>query len=646
MLVRLVQIRGGKPNRFVFTNMWLDARMAIKVEHLPAEARFEVTGDHVTLRPTEGDIAVNAEPVHDPRPLAHGDLVALKGWHDEVFYEFEEDLRLAKVTRWQSEAALGIQRPAPDMTTVGLGGDDAFSVDETAITITEKGHSKVLPWEELDAVKFTPQGEYHQTSGDLLSEIEAGVSAGSKAASYGSEDVAESDVDPTFHARAYQVGFQRRVKVLALMVTDSATCRRLAEAIEYYAPTDLTWFGTVGGLVVTPVPLAALATQTMPDVPDVEAAPWRRPYRFSGRLPLRALALMVGAGVPAALIAGALGYLGGAITGWIGTQVVHLGTAVASWVTGLHLLGNAASLAMGAIAGVTVAALPVLLVGFLYPILIGWAAGSSVAWGAKAGKCRKPEAAGLLGLLAGGLAYIALVGTTLLMNTPLHESSRVLEVVDPPISYGLMVIDGLLVLYFARRTAVSESSETPYCESCQTWYVTSTTTSIPIEGAAPLVEAVASGSMRPLQTVPVEITDPERIQLDLSRCECGQSDYNLVATVHWDERKKGSTNTASKTRAWFSTTLPAALGAAMGLWGIAKPRRPAAAWHTAARPIVPPTPSVLPSTTPMPITAPTSRFPPPPGPASARSSTAPATAFGRRCGRRVRRRPEGHPGGS
>ena len=37
-----------------------------------------------------------------------------------------------------------------------------------------------------------------------------------------------------------------------------------------------------------------------------------------------ALALMVGGGVPAALITDGVGYLGGAVTRWIGIQATHL----------------------------------------------------------------------------------------------------------------------------------------------------------------------------------------------------------------------------------------------------------------------------------------------------------------------------------
>ncbi|MGV1037967.1 MAG: SH3 domain-containing protein [Candidatus Nanopelagicales bacterium] len=300
----------------------------------------------------------------------------------------------------------------------------------------------------------------------------------------------------------------------------------------------------------------------MPYVPDVKAASWHSPYQFSGRLPFKAVALMVGFGVPAALIAGGVGYFGGAVTRWIVIQATHVSAGVATFLSGpsCGLIGN--GVAFGALI------FPALMVGVVYPTLIGSVAGGAVRFGARVGKCRKLWVPGLLGLLAGGLAYMAFVATAVLMKAPLHESSRILEVAPPPLSYGLMVIDGLLVLYAARMAARSTAHDTPFCELCETWYGTPKRTTITIKGATPLVEALAGGSVLPLQAVPVGVTDPARIQLDLSRCECGRSDYNLVATVHWDEHAKGKTSTESKTEIWFSTTLPASLGAEIERWSM------------------------------------------------------------------------------
>lgn len=193
----------------------------------------------------------------------------------------------------------------------------------------------------------------------------------------------------------------------------------------------------------------------MPSVADVETASWRHPYHFSGRLPLRGLALIVGVGVPAALIAGAVGYFGGAITGWIGTHAIQLGMAAGSWVADLHLLGNAASLVLGVIAGIVVGTVPVILIVFLYPGIFGGVAGGAVLWGAMAGKCRKPWVVGLLGFLAGGLTFAAWVGAGVLMNAPPNESARLMEVAAPWMGYGLLVIDGLMVVIVATVTARS-----------------------------------------------------------------------------------------------------------------------------------------------------------------------------------------------
>lgn len=292
-----------------------------------------------------------------------------------------------------------------------------------------------------------------------------------------------------------------------------------------------------------------------PNVPDVKAAAWHHPYRFSGRLPFRALLFMVGAGFIAALIAGVGGYFGGAVTRWIGVQTTHLATAI------VKLLANWGFIGRGV--GIFMVVLPVIIIGFAYPYIIGSIAGVAVAEGAKAGRCRMPWLAGLLGFLAGGVAYISLVGSALLMKAPLHESSRILEVVNPPVSYVLMVVDCLIVLYAATSSA-SSIFKNPYCESCGKWFGSPKTLTIPVSSAAALVEALASRSAFPLQGVPVGSAAQARIQLDQSRCECGQSDYNLVAALHWEETKKDKSE--SKTQTWFSTTLPASLGAEIERW--------------------------------------------------------------------------------
>ena len=98
-------------------------------------------------------------------------------------------------------------------------------------------------------------------------------------------------------------------------------------------------------------------------VPDVKTASWYHPYQFSGRLPFRALALMVGVGVPAALIAGGVGYFGGAVTRWIVIQATHLSAAVATWLSDSGLVGNGVAL--------FVLIFPAFIIGLGYPLLIG-----------------------------------------------------------------------------------------------------------------------------------------------------------------------------------------------------------------------------------------------------------------------------------
>ena len=248
---------------------------------------------------------------------------------------------------------------------------------------------------------------------------------------------------------------------------------------------------------------------TIPHVPDVKAAGWRHPYRFSGRLPFVALLSMVSFGFITALIAGVGGYYGGAAAHWIEIQTGHLATAI------VIVLGAWGYIGKGV--GIFIVIFPTLIIGFGYPLFIGGMAGGGVAIGAQAGKCRMPYFAGLLGFLAGAAAYAAFVGTTLYMQVPLHVSSQILPLVGPPFRYGLMVVDCLIVLITATWIVRSVVYKTPFCEACGKWFGSSKKLTIPVSDAAALVETLANRSAQPLQGVPDGTSAPARIQIDLSR---------------------------------------------------------------------------------------------------------------------------------
>ncbi len=192
MLVRLVPISWGKPHRFGFKNVWLDAHTHSDVgwPYRGARGRVESTGSQVVLRPLKGypAPAVSGEPVDGPTPLANGDIIAFReDYGAEIAYEFEGDLRLAKVTRWQAEAGRGLHRGPPDMPSVeeqAKCNSYQVAVDEVGITATEKGRSKHFPWDGLDAIGFQahPQSRYVQSGGDVFGEIGAGIKAGQQAA--------------------------------------------------------------------------------------------------------------------------------------------------------------------------------------------------------------------------------------------------------------------------------------------------------------------------------------------------------------------------------------------------------------------------------------------------------------------------------
>lgn len=295
---------------------------------------------------------------------------------------------------------------------------------------------------------------------------------------------------------------------------------------------------------------------SIPQVPNVDAAAWHHPYEFSGRVPFRSLLYMVGLGIITALLAGVIGYFGGGVSRWLLVQSTHLSTAVAKWLAEWGAIGSGVAFA--------VAVLPIFIIAFAYPSFIGVFAAMGVMTGVKAGKCRAPWLASVLGFMAGGGAYIVFIATTLLMKAPLHESSRVLEGFSPFFSYALMMIEVCIVTYVATKTAYS-AYEVPFCETCGMWFDPPKNLTVPVSSAAPLIAALAGNTALPLQSVSsINAASPTRLELSLSRCSCGKSDHSLTAKIHWVEVKKDTPESKSKT--WFNTTLPASLGAEIEQW--------------------------------------------------------------------------------
>lgn len=253
MLVRLVPIRAGRLNRFAFTNLWIDERSPAKLTlggiiHPATEARFEAYDGGVAVRAHKGSVTVNGVLVDSPQRLIDGDIVALRDKASESAYGFEEDLSGIKAARRDWEARSGIQRLPPESTAneravKALRKRVIF--DETGVTLRRSlGRTRSLPWDEIDAVVFSPQTHLAQTT-DALEAMMTGFSEGLKSADSYAKDRSESDRDPVFHAAAYTVRFMWGPREQAsLENVDRATCALLAQAIEYYAPIDLTTFGT------------------------------------------------------------------------------------------------------------------------------------------------------------------------------------------------------------------------------------------------------------------------------------------------------------------------------------------------------------------------------------------------------------------
>lgn len=295
-------------------------------------------------------------------------------------------------------------------------------------------------------------------------------------------------------------------------------------------------------------------------VPDVRGADWRHPYRLSGACPTRASRLML-AGIGGGVVVGFIGYWAGWLVYWV---MSHLGGWVGvvggAWleIKGESSSGNGARLALSVIAVMVIAS-----VALVYPFLLGVVSGNFVAFAASAGKCRNTSAATVFGLLGGVATWGTLALTGLLASGAAHESSRGLGLFDAVpgwLTSAVLAIDAALVILSAVYVVRKSMKETPFCERCQQWYGMTTETTVPLGTAMPLVSALSSGSAVGL--TPVQTENPAEIVLRLQGCECRLADSVLSADLTWQKAKRNG-KVSAKVVAWFQTTLPAELGAAV-----------------------------------------------------------------------------------
>jgi len=269
------------------------------------------------------------------------------------------------------------------------------------------------------------------------------------------------------------------------------------------------------------------------------------------------------AGIGGGVVVGFIGYWAGWLVYWVMTHVGGwVGVVGGAWLEnkGESSSGNGARLALFVIAMMVIAS-----IALVYPILLGEFSGIAVAGAASAGKCRSTNAAMVFGLLGGVATWGTLALTGLLASGAVHESSRGLglfDVVPGWLTSAVLAIDAALVILPAVYVVRKSMTETPFCERCQQWYGMTTETTVPIGTAMPLVGALSSGSAAGL--TPVQTENPAEIVLRLQSCECGLADYVLSADVTWQKVKRnGKVSAKGNHVAWFQTTLPAELGAAV-----------------------------------------------------------------------------------
>lgn len=237
--------------------------------------------------------------------------------------------------------------------------------------------------------------------------------------------------------------------------------------------------------------------------------------------------------------------------GWLTYWLSHLALVVTGGLWGAGLLRTGLSVAIIAIV--------FLAVGVGYPMILGSMAGSVVVWAAQRAHCRLIGAAIACGLLSGLAAWGALALTGLLVQGRARESSRVLDnILGVPdgISFAVIGLDALLLTGFAAYGAARLLGDTPYCETCRTWFGVSKKPVLPLDHAALLVAALAGGSIASLLAAPAE-DRANRIELRFQRCECEGSDALLTADAKWTEAARKGIQ--KKSGRWFATTMPATL---------------------------------------------------------------------------------------
>lgn len=305
-----------------------------------------------------------------------------------------------------------------------------------------------------------------------------------------------------------------------------------------------------------------MAKPQLPLVPDILR---ERIYKPSGRCTLASIALMLGLGVPVALIIGAAGhYIGRVIPpllAFMGEGLVDVGRLL--WRIPM---GKLVFLLLVVIT--VVAALVVLGLG--YPAVVGAAIGGVTWLLARRGKCRSLSWAAGIGLINAIVGYGILNYITERSFGGVRLSSQILYSQIGPTPwwlYPLICIDALIFLGVAAAVAYYGVIETPFCERCGRWYGNWRKGNLSLNMAEPLLQTLESGSMQALREASLArsfVTEHPYLEVELRRCvSCEISDFQIAVSVAWKEvttDKEGKEiSTEYKSEEWFKAMVPSDL---------------------------------------------------------------------------------------
>jgi hypothetical protein len=133
---------------------------------------------------------------------------------------------------------------------------------------------------------------------------------------------------------------------------------------------------------------------------SIVGATWNKPYKPSGKCPLKAIPFMLVAGILGSGVAGVVGYYGGVIPVFLEKLTISISVWIGQYLggcTGLVMIQYAIPVSFAVIFAIS------------YALFVGSLAGMTVAELGKVGKCRNVWVVGVIAFLCGIATYEALV---------------------------------------------------------------------------------------------------------------------------------------------------------------------------------------------------------------------------------------------